>query len=68
MRWHHREHGQGTRARGFDLDSKVQVFETVIRGVGGLLSAHQFAVGDLPIRATMQRHKRGDTLAQWTCL
>jgi hypothetical protein len=42
--------GQGLRARGFDLDSKVQVFETVIRGVGGLLSAHQFAVGDLPIR------------------
>jgi hypothetical protein len=42
--------GQGSRARGFDLDSKVQVFETVIRGVGGLLSAHQFAVGDLPIR------------------
>jgi len=42
--------GQGIRARGFDLDSKVQVFETVIRGVGGLLSAHQFAVGDLPIR------------------
>lgn len=42
--------GKGKRARGFDLDSKVQVFETVIRGVGGLLSAHQFAVGDLPIR------------------
>lgn len=42
--------GLGRRARGFDLDSKVQVFETVIRGVGGLLSAHQFAVGDLPIR------------------
>ncbi|KAG9194368.1 hypothetical protein G6011_04403 [Alternaria panax] len=42
--------GQGARARGFDLDSKVQVFETVIRGVGGLLSSHQFAVGDLPIR------------------
>lgn len=42
--------GQGKRARGFDLDSKVQVFETTIRGVGGLLSAHQFAVGDLPIR------------------
>ncbi|KAL1862609.1 hypothetical protein VTK73DRAFT_6698 [Phialemonium thermophilum] len=41
--------GQGARARGFDLDSKVQVFETVIRGVGGLLSAHLFAVGDLPI-------------------
>ncbi|KAI9821040.1 MAG: alpha mannosidase-like protein [Pycnora praestabilis] len=42
--------GQGTRARGFDVDSKVQVFETVIRGLGGLLSAHLFAVGDLPIR------------------
>lgn len=41
--------GQGSRARGFDLDSKVQVFETVIRGVGGLLSAHEFAVGELPI-------------------
>lgn len=41
--------GQGLRSRGFDLDSKVQVFETVIRGVGGLLSAHLFAVGDLPI-------------------
>ncbi|TKA76941.1 hypothetical protein B0A49_02729 [Cryomyces minteri] len=42
--------GQGTRARGFDLDSKVQVFETCIRGLGGLLSTHLFAVGDLPIR------------------
>jgi hypothetical protein len=42
--------GAGSRARGFDLDSKVQVFETVIRGVGGLLSSHQFAIGDLPIR------------------
>lgn len=41
--------GQGSRARGFDLDSKVQVFETVIRGLGGLLSAHEFAVGELPI-------------------
>ena len=41
--------GEGKRARGFDVDSKVQVFETVIRGVGGLISAHQFAVGDLPI-------------------
>lgn len=41
--------GTGTRARGFDLDSKVQVFETTIRGLGGLLSAHLFAVGDLPI-------------------
>ena len=26
--------GMGSRARGFDVDSKVQVFETVIRGVG----------------------------------
>lgn len=26
--------GQGERARGFDVDSKVQVFETVIRGLG----------------------------------
>ncbi|KAL4801909.1 glycosyl hydrolase family 47-domain-containing protein [Aspergillus unguis] len=41
--------GQGERGRGFDMDSKVQVFETTIRGLGGLLSAHQFAVGDLPI-------------------
>lgn len=41
--------GQGKRSRGFDLDSKVQVFETVIRGVGGLLSAHLFAIGELPI-------------------
>ena len=41
--------GLGRRAQGFSVDSKVQVFETVIRGVGGLLSAHQFAVGDLPI-------------------
>ncbi|RDA82461.1 hypothetical protein CP532_4378 [Ophiocordyceps camponoti-leonardi (nom. inval.)] len=39
----------GIRATGFDLDSKVQVFETVIRGVGGLLSAHLFAIGELPI-------------------
>ncbi|KAF9883109.1 alpha mannosidase-like protein [Aspergillus nanangensis] len=41
--------GQGERSRGFDIDSKVQVFETVIRGLGGLLSAHLFAVGELPI-------------------
>lgn len=26
--------GQGEKARGFDIDSKVQVFETVIRGLG----------------------------------
>ena len=42
-------HGTGKRARGFDLDSKVQVFETIIRGVGGLVSAHLFAVGELPM-------------------
>ncbi|KAI9698299.1 MAG: alpha mannosidase-like protein [Bogoriella megaspora] len=42
--------GQGVRGRGFDVDSKVQVFETTIRGVGGLLSAHLFAIGELPIR------------------
>ena len=41
--------GKGLRARGFDVDSKVQVFETVIRGVGGLVSAHLFASGELPI-------------------
>jgi hypothetical protein len=52
--------GQGTRARGFDLDSKVQVFETVIRGVGGLLSAHQFAVGDLPIRGYEAKVEKRD--------
>ena len=44
------EAGNGKRATGFDVDSKVQVFETVIRGGGGLLSAHLFAVGDLPIK------------------
>lgn len=49
--------GQGERSRGFDLDSKVQVFETCIRGVGGLLSAHQFAVGDLPIRGYTAKHE-----------
>ncbi|EMD95630.1 glycoside hydrolase family 47 protein [Bipolaris maydis C5] len=52
--------GQGARSRGFDLDSKVQVFETVIRGVGGLLSAHQFAVGDLPIRGYKPTTERKD--------
>ncbi len=44
------DHATGQRSKGFDVDSKVQVFETVIRGVGGLLSAHLFAVGELPIR------------------
>lgn len=45
-----KEHRCGKRACGFDLDSKVQVFETNIRGVGGLLSAHLFAIGALPIK------------------
>lgn len=49
--------GLGLRGRGFDVDSKVQVFETVIRGVGGLLSAHLFAVGDLPIRGYNPRQR-----------
>lgn len=52
--------GQGRRARGFALDSKVQVFETTIRGVGGLLSAHLFAVGDLPIRGYDPQAARTD--------
>lgn len=30
--------GQGERSRGFDLDSKVQLFETVIRGLGMITS------------------------------
>ncbi|KAG4034759.1 hypothetical protein MFRU_002g01110 [Monilinia fructicola] len=50
--------GQGLRARGFDLDSKVQVFETVIRGVGGLLSAHEFAAGILPINGYEARSSK----------
>ena len=65
--------GQGLRSRGFDLDSKVQVFETVIRGVGGLLSAHLFAVGDLPINnyqphktnSKMNKHGRTKTRIRW---
>ena len=52
--------GQGARGRGFDVDSKVQVFETVIRGVGGLLSAHLFAVGDLPISGYNPRRTNDD--------
>ena len=59
--------GQGKRARGFDVDSKVQVFETVIRGVGGLLSAHLFAAGELPIRGyrPIVESKRGKTGIFW---
>lgn len=63
--------GKGTRARGFDLDSKVQVFETVIRGVGGLLSAHLFAVGELPIagyepKVFLQRENEGGETSEAT--
>lgn len=53
--------GQGLRARGFDVDSKVQVFETVIRGVGGLLSAHLFASGELPITGYNPRNAKKAT-------
>ncbi|KAI9758615.1 MAG: hypothetical protein M4579_002991 [Chaenotheca gracillima] len=57
--------GQGTRGRGFDVDSKVQVFETVIRGVGGLLSAHLFAVGELPIRGYPPRNANSNEGLVW---
>jgi hypothetical protein len=59
--------GRGKRARGFDLDSKVQVFETVIRGVGGLLSAHLFAIGDLPIKGYNPRKetRKGNSGIFW---
>ncbi|OAA32072.1 Glycoside hydrolase, family 47 [Moelleriella libera RCEF 2490] len=53
--------GQGLRARGFDLDSKVQVFETVIRGLGGLLSAHLFAIGELPITGYDPKASTGES-------
>ncbi|KAK7534593.1 glycosyl hydrolase family 47-domain-containing protein [Phyllosticta citricarpa] len=52
--------GQGSRSKGFDLDSKVQVFETVIRGLGGLLSAHLFAIGQLPIRGYEAKFVKSD--------
>lgn len=58
----------GSRACGFDLDSKVQVFETNIRGVGGLLSAHLFAVGELPIRGyspVWEEDGSGDRVTDW---
>jgi len=58
----------GTKACGFELDSKVQVFETNIRGVGGLLSAHLFAVGELPIRGyepKWVKAKDGGLVIKW---
>jgi hypothetical protein len=104
--------GTGSRGKGFELDSKVQVFETVIRGlgekqvqcfcllfphlprlahlvarmgdgglesesfinrtgfdfqkyVGGLLSAHLFAVGDLPIRGYEPPHNEAEFARAW---
>ncbi|CAD6578964.1 MAG: alpha mannosidase-like protein [Alectoria sarmentosa] len=56
--------GMGKRATGFDVDSKVQVFETVIRGVGGLLSAHLFAIGDLPINGYDPKDQRSSQNAR----
>ena len=49
----------GSRACGFDVDSKVQVFETNIRGLGGLLSAHLFALGELPIKGYKPVYSNG---------
>lgn len=45
--------------RGFDIDSRVQVFETTIRILGGLLSAHLYATGEFgqtvfPIPQTLE--------------
>jgi hypothetical protein len=40
--------GRSHKTRGFDIDAKVQVFEITIRGLGGLLSAHLFAINALP--------------------
>ena len=57
--------GIGLRARGFDVDSKVQVFETAIRGVGGLLSAHLFAVGDMPIRGYNPSREQAQYANMW---
>ena len=54
----------GKRGSGFDVDSKVQVFETVIRGVGGLLSAHLFAVGELPIAGYNPRDQRNTKISE----
>ncbi|PGH16942.1 hypothetical protein AJ80_05010 [Polytolypa hystricis UAMH7299] len=57
--------GRGSRGKGFESDSKVQVFETVIRGLGGLLSAHLFAVGDLPIRGYDPPEKETAFAKRW---
>ncbi|KAJ5273908.1 Glycoside hydrolase family 47 [Penicillium angulare] len=57
--------GRGERARGFDIDSKVQVFETVIRGLGGLLSSHLFAIGELPITGYTPSEQDASFAAAW---
>ncbi|KAJ5108713.1 hypothetical protein N7456_005388 [Penicillium angulare] len=57
--------GRGERARGFDIDSKVQVFETVIRGLGGLLSSHLFAIGELPISGYTPSEQEASFAAAW---
>ncbi|KAI1935977.1 hypothetical protein LOZ66_004895 [Ophidiomyces ophidiicola] len=57
--------GTGSRGKGFEFDSKVQVFETVIRGVGGLLSAHLFAVGELPIRGYTPTASEASFAKEW---
>ncbi|KAJ5979954.1 hypothetical protein N7481_007252 [Penicillium waksmanii] len=57
--------GQGERSRGFDIDSKVQVFETVIRGLGGLLSSHLFAIGELPITGYNPPERDAEYASAW---
>ena len=57
--------GIGKRGKGFDVDSKVQVFETAIRGLGGLLSAHSFAVGDLPITGYCPMSEQASYAKSW---
>ncbi|RPB26615.1 seven-hairpin glycosidase, partial [Terfezia boudieri ATCC MYA-4762] len=61
--WENKPHRTTRRGRrkgvGFDLDVRVQVFESTIRILGGLLSAHLFASGEfgshlLPAPASLQ--------------
>lgn len=46
--------GVGVKARGFDLDSKVQVFETVIRGLG-MFALRSVCLGTLMGRWVVER-------------
>lgn len=41
-----RKYGKGEKRRGFDIDSRIQIFETTIRILGGLLSGHLYAIGE----------------------